>query len=107
MGEGLVESGIYQGEGSMPHAGSSLGRVLTPGVQGISPVMHTDPSRVLFGACSEAEIHYYFSWVIRGEGMNIGHWTPQTLMSCSPFYLQQKLKCEDIAEVCPEGPLGS
>lgn len=91
----------------MLHSGSSLGRALTPGLQGVSPVMHTDPSKVLFCACSEAETHYYLSWFRKGEGMNIWQWTPQALMSCSPFYLQQKLKCKDIAEICPEGPLGS
>lgn len=54
----------------MFHAGS-MGRVLTASLRGVSPVVHTNPSEVLFCACSEAETCYYVSWFSRGEGMSI------------------------------------
>jgi len=49
---------VIRGQGSVLHTGSSLGRALAPGVTGVSPVVRTNPSEVLFCACSEAETQY-------------------------------------------------
>lgn len=92
-------------ERSVLHAGSSLGRALTPGLKEYFQLRYTNPAKVPFCACSEAETHYYVSWFRRGEGTNTWQRTPQALTSCSLFYLQQKLKCKDVAEICAEGPI--
>lgn len=79
-GKGLVKGALIRAE-HVPCWGK-LGHGFNPWSERSISLVHADPSEVLIGACGKAQTHCYISWLRRGEGMNIWHWTPRALNSC-------------------------